>query len=117
MRNPRAPEEEETDRDQPHHDHRAKIRFEQNQSTEQADHDQRRQDPAAKQRELVRFLGQIGRKVDHRDQLDHFGRLDRNGTRPQPAPRALRGDPDPGNQDQHQQHQHTHEDGNRELLP
>ena len=80
MSDPRTAQKQQRDGHQAHHDDGAEIRLEQHEPAENADDDQRGQKPASKQRDLVRFLGQVGGEVDDGDELDHLGRLDRDET-------------------------------------
>ncbi len=85
----RAAEKQQSDRHETDHNHGPEIRLQQHQAAQHADHEQHGQQARGEACDPVLFLGQIGRQINHRHELDHLGRLNRNGSETQPAPRSF----------------------------
>ncbi len=112
-----ASEKAHPDRHQSKHHNRPKIRLEQYQSAQQADHNQSRHKTIPKQGDLVPLFCQIRRHINDRHELDQFRRLNRQRSQPQPSPRSLRRHTERRHQHHHEQHQDANQQRNGELLP
>ncbi len=117
MQRPRPGQEKHRQHHRADDHHRAQIGLEQNEARHESDDHQRGHQAGLELRKAILPASQIGGEVEHHRQLEELRRLNGEGAQAQPAPRALRHQPQRGDQDHDQEQRRAAEQPGRQFPP